>query len=1503
MSTELLLPADHVRMDHAGFIYEILFKGGMLRQLNRFPDNREMIKGTDLDALTLSHLEAKLMRWRETGSSESETRPIERLLETLHYQVTAEAESTFSALIQQFHKLHDKGPQGCVPQLLKLHAPVNLSDLQIDHDQGWIDTERRDLDADAFYRATGWNREDSLGLGKGQAGRADWLALYRLKAADPEIRAQDKGHLVLHVGEFSLFAGDYIRPDRTLKDFDAQFTHLDMLRARIAHVDDQSVYQKINLNTSELSSVLSPGSLSTLLLSATVSKSLYKLCQAASYAVDALQRIARYEPELFDQAPKLTLLCHAFTNRNHQAISITFKTRLLKAHMAVLQASYGPEALDTLSNRIDIGDGRWPLMVNMARAYRTLGDYVDTRTEEGVSLFRSRYNEYARKVAKRMGQGAIRRFIHGIYKDGVAGRAAINEGQIRPQWQERAREIKPTEKETNPRLIEANLGFESSFTEILNDYCNPAAPFTQEQVDRCFPPQQPVDADVLSHFGDPPREIIARHRAAYEARYQGARDYTSRDAHAALIEAFLERAPAGKINLLFLEGHPGVGKTTTIQNTLLEHPIFRSDGFMAMYFSPRIVINGDLHHKFAYQENGENTDICTLTCDSYINRSFQSSLKSLIEGTSDQTWTFTDAEAQLLRKLTYNKSSCVCCSGVDLKLDDSGQFKSGLPSRQNNEKVLILYDKLYNLIKSETETRVHKTTRIDQHSHAIDLEQGDSYGVFKSIAIAQRELMRLNPAHSRFLVTGSIQGLKPRTYPDGRAGTTIDAFDELFEYKVDSRSKLCTDISEDVKRERRALLKRMPTLLVMVDELTGDSAGSILVDALYSWIYRNFVLPLAEDETQFKVLLVVADASLTNEHVMNAYFEPVRKRLASQPAQVLVSDAEHESELSIATFPVNVSSAFNSRRFNEHSRCGHVKTNAFPARSLSIEHKVITHLRQRNHQIKADDNKTLGRLHRVCEKGRTKAYLAKAVYEALLRNHEQGVEQQILLFYQDKRGLDEIEEMLLKDADTSSTFDEVLGPECDDTLSRQITERGLWLTSDDIMIVNNTTMQNPALRQEITSEATRQRVKVFLVTSTLSRGISLPKANTIIAHNQQFSIESGLAELNQVIFRCRGRYQEKGRSVNSDLFEKYLVMVSEHTEELLPPDPSEPIGNLNAVRLKKGHLSLVTHLSLVQSSVLTRIYGYSDLSQGDPNDQRRVSIVPVGPVGLGGVSQPYAEKFVNMVNDLERLSVNRHFKAATASTEKDMTAVVKVLIEQITEIFSNQTISGSFGVGEQDTGPVDDRIDQHYFERASKSQSLVQYDASGRTFDHDRAVKGGLIMMPLVDVMQVDFSLSRLHVQTLKQINAVLYRLMKEVIRPSPRLNRDFGDLCSHILDFLSVFKRSDLEDENASYIETVRTGHHYLVVPAAYPMLKRSKEAYSEDWPITLFLQSAALSYGANPIKLIAPLVGVYDKQHERGYPFIIIESTQHPANWEMLLGDKALMSTRELNIMSLVL
>lgn len=222
---------------------------------------------------------------------------------------------------------------------------------------------------------------------------------------------------------------------------------------------------------------------------------------------------------------------------------------------------------------------------------------------------------------------------------------------------------------------------------------------------------------------------------------------------------------------------------------------------------------------------------------------------------------------------------------------------------------------------------------------------------------------------------------------------------------------------------------------------------------------------------------------------------------------------------------------------------------------------------------------------------------------------------------------------------------------------------------------------------------------------------------------------------------------------------------------------------------------------------------------------------------------------------------------------------------------------------DQNASPVDDRIDQHYFERASKNKSLVQYNKTERIFDHERAVKGELIIMPLIDDMRVDFSLTRRHVQTLKHINAELYGLMKEVIRPNARFNRDFGDLCSHIIDFLNVFKRSDLEDENASYIETVKTGNHYLVIPAAYPMLKRSSDVYSEEWPNTLLQQSAALSYGANSIKLIAPLVGVYDKKHNRGYPFIIIESTQHPANWDMLLGDKALMATRELNIMSLVL
>lgn len=70
--------------------------------------------------------------------------------------------------------------------------------------------------------------------------------------------------------------------------------------------------------------------------------------------------------------------------------------------------------------------------------------------------------------------------------------------------------------------------------------------------------------------------------------------------------------------------------------------------------------------------------------------------------------------------------------------------------------------------------------------------------------------------------------------------------------------------------ERQRFAERMPTIVVMVDELAGDGAGSPFVHAIAQWLKSEFIEPFDED-SPFKVMLVISDASLSNEIVLDRY--------------------------------------------------------------------------------------------------------------------------------------------------------------------------------------------------------------------------------------------------------------------------------------------------------------------------------------------------------------------------------------------------------------------------------------------------------------------------------------------------------------------------------------------------------------------------------------------------------------------------------------------------------
>ncbi|MEH2092224.1 hypothetical protein [Nostoc sp.] len=81
-----------------------------------------------------------------------------------------------------------------------------------------------------------------------------------------------------------------------------------------------------------------------------------------------------------------------------------------------------------------------------------------------------------------------------------------------------------------------------------------------------------------------------------------------RQVHEAAVFAGITSAQVGKINVLALEGNPGIGKTTAVMKFLKQ----QTQGFLFLYLSPRVVINRDVTDKLA-RDNNRPTGILTIT--------------------------------------------------------------------------------------------------------------------------------------------------------------------------------------------------------------------------------------------------------------------------------------------------------------------------------------------------------------------------------------------------------------------------------------------------------------------------------------------------------------------------------------------------------------------------------------------------------------------------------------------------------------------------------------------------------------------------------------------------------------------------------------------------------------------------------------------------------------------------------------------------------------------------
>ncbi|MCK7581964.1 MAG: hypothetical protein MZV65_44325 [Chromatiales bacterium] len=119
----------------------------------------------------------------------------------------------------------------------------------------------------------------------------------------------------------------------------------------------------------------------------------------------------------------------------------------------------------------------------------------------------------------------------------------------------------------------------------------------------------PDTPDLTQLFGRPAARALGPllRRGTQDGRV------TLRDIHAAAIVAGLNRSIPGRVNVVALEGNPGIGKTTAVREYLER----KSEGYLFLYVSPRVVINREVTQSLA-RRSDEPSGILTITTNAAL---------------------------------------------------------------------------------------------------------------------------------------------------------------------------------------------------------------------------------------------------------------------------------------------------------------------------------------------------------------------------------------------------------------------------------------------------------------------------------------------------------------------------------------------------------------------------------------------------------------------------------------------------------------------------------------------------------------------------------------------------------------------------------------------------------------------------------------------------------------------------------------------------------------------
>ena len=497
--------------------------------------------------------------------------------------------------------------------------------------------------------------------------------------------------------------------------------------------------------------------------------------------------------------------------------------------------------------------------------------------------------------------------------------------------------------------------------------------------------------------------------------------FTLRDLHKCAVVMALKQSKQGQINYICLGGTPGIGKTSSVKTMLAE-----LSGFFFFYSSPRVIINDDVV-----------TDLAKNSVTLTSNNDVISQAKQIHKLLSDT-------------EISINARGGALVGGLE-------NFKADPSSN-----ILLFDQKKYQELKNlqqnyQTDRRYCATS--ESKTTAKNKKKAT---VFESLGIATSQLLQCNPEINKLTMTVATQAFLPHSSQSlsSRRKSSLHSLESMFQYKIDKYLRKAT-------AERKEFYKKFPHIVVMFDEITGDTGSRRFIDEMTQFLYQNFIEPFS-GESPFTITMILADASLSNEKAMQDYMQTIKPL----PAKIFISPSEGDYPFKVISAPINTGHFLKPAI--------HILANCYPANTLKIEYM----LKQYAIFPEKDAFGVLKSLNQLFQKESVDKNQTTAT--ELINQHLINGKKQIIYFAQNKNALASLKEALIL---------------------KQIAH------SDEIGIFDS--QLSGYARTKLLTQ--KEKLKIVLITSTAARGISFPNCDSIIAAMPRFSIETSLMEIAQLV--------------------------------------------------------------------------------------------------------------------------------------------------------------------------------------------------------------------------------------------------------------------------------------------------------------------------------------------------------------------------------------------------